>query len=140
MEEQVQDRPGFFGRLRDMFVREEEVEEEAGPVMDRRAVASVRAVDIREAYKYQVTVRRQIVSFDDALAAAEGLKAGVQQVLNLTQTEPSLREKIKDFMCGVNFSQEGVWEEIGDHIYLVVPAGVFVDVAPASPRSMAGKN
>lgn len=140
MEEmELQDRPGLFGKLAGMFTREDEedeVEETRDPRRNHRNVSA----ENRAIYKYQVTVRRQIVSFEDALTAAQGLKRGEQQILNLTLTEPSLREKIKDFMCGVNFSQEGTWEEVGEHIYLVVPANVFVEVAPASPRQIATRN
>ncbi len=140
MEEmELQDKPGLFGKLAGIFTREdeeEEVEETREPRRNHRNVPA----ENRTIYKYQVTIRRQIVSFEDALAAAQGLKRGEQQLLNLTLTEPSLREKIKDFMCGVNFSQEGTWEEVGDNIYLVVPANVFVEVAPASPRQIATRN
>lgn len=129
-----QDRPGLFGKLAGIFTREEE-DDEMG-----EARRMTRPSEPRTVYRYQVTIRRQIASFEDALAAAQGLKRGEQQVLNLTQTEPSLREKIKDFMCGVNFAQEGTWEEVGEHIYLVVPNNVFVEVAPASPRQMATRN
>ncbi len=132
-----QERPGLFGKLAGIFTREDEDDED---VEAREPKRMARAADVRTVYKYHVTIRRQIASFEDALTAAQGLKRGEQQVLNLSQTEPSLREKIKDFMCGVNFSQEGTWEEIGDNIYLVVPANVFVEVAPASPRQMAGRN
>ncbi len=140
MEEQLelQDKPGLFGRIRDIFTtKDEEDEELVAPVEDRRLS---KTLETRAIYKAHVTVRRQIVSFEDALAAAQGLKRGEHQFLNLTMTEPTLREKIKDFMCGVNFSQEGTWEEVGEHMYLVVPAHVFVEVAPASPRQMANRN
>lgn len=137
MEEmELQDRPGLFGKLAGIFTREDEEEEQETREPKRMA----RVAETRTVYKYHVTIRRQIVSFEDALTAAAGLKRGEQQVLNLTQTEPSLREKIKDFMCGVNFAQEGTWEEVGEHIYLVVPNNVFVEVAPASPRQMVGRN
>lgn len=138
MEEmELQDKPGLFGKLAGIFTREDE-EDEVEETRETRRPA--RAAENRNIYKYQVTIRRQIVSFEDALAAAQGLKRGEQQVLNLTLTEPSLREKIKDFMCGVNFAQEGTWEEVGENIYLVVPANVFVEVAPASPRQIATRN
>ena len=141
MEEQLEllDKPGFFGRIRDMFTTRDDSEGDVveAPVDDRRFS---KTLETRTMYKAQVSIRRQIVSFEDALAAAQGLKRGEQQVLNLTATEPSLREKIKDFMCGVNFSQEGTWEEIGDNMYMVVPSSVHVEVVPASPRQMATRN
>ena len=129
----LQDKPGLFTRLRGMFTHAEEEEiEEAEP--------PARSFELRTAYKYHVTVRRQVVSFDDALAAANGFKRGEQQIINLSGTEPTMRQKIVDFLCGVNFAQEGSWEEIGEHIFLVVPANVFVEVAPASPRQHAIRN
>ncbi|HZH97346.1 MAG TPA: cell division protein SepF [Fimbriimonadaceae bacterium] len=138
MEElELQEKPGIFSRLAGMFTRESEDEmEEETTTTDKRS----RTYELRSAYKYHVSIRRQIVSFDDALAAAQGFKRGEQQIINLTGTEPTLRQKIVDFMCGVNFAQEGTWEEVGEHIYLVVPASVFVEVAPASPRANAARN
>jgi cell division inhibitor SepF len=81
-----------------------------------------------------------VQSFQDAVAAADGLKHGDQQVLNLTGCDTTLREKIKDFMCGVNYSQEGTWEELGENVYLLAPPNAMVDVAPATPRVTAAKN
>ena len=80
------------------------------------------------------------MTFDDALAAAEGLKKGDQQIVNLTATDPALRQKIVDFLCGVNFSQDGTMEEIGDHIYLLVAADVYVDMTPPNARSNSIRN
>jgi cell division inhibitor SepF len=80
-------------------------------------------------------VRRSVVSFQDAIAAADGLKRGETQVLNLASATAELREKIKDFMCGVNYTAEGSWEEIGDHVYLLAPGAVYVEVAPCSPAT-----
>jgi len=137
MEElQLQDKPGLFGRLKDIFTRVEEVEEDVDETEGRPA----NALTLKAAYRYTVTVRRQIVSFDDAMAAANGLKRGEQQILNLAGTDPAIRQKIVDFMCGVNFAQEGTWEALGENIYMVVPASAYVEVAPATPRMTAIKN
>ncbi len=137
MEEmQIQDKPGLFGRLANIFTRTEEVEEE----MEEHEGGRPTSVTLKSAYRYTITVRRQIVSFDDAMAAANGLKRGEQQILNLAGTDPAIRQKIVDFMCGVNFAQEGTWEELGENIYMVVPASAYVEVAPATPRMTAIKN
>ena len=137
MEETMLDeRPGIFGKLLGRFTRTEviEIEEETMPEK------STRTGGLRQEYRYTVTVRRQITSFDDAVAAAHGLKRGEQQIINLSATEPSLRQKIVDFMSGVNFAHEGTWEEIGESIYLVVPQNAYVEVAPGTPRSNAIRN
>lgn len=132
----LEERPGIFGRIFGRFTQTEviEVEEETMPEKN------VAPAGMRRDYRYTVTVRRQITSFDDAVAAAHGLKRGEQQIINLTGTDPGLRQKIVDFMSGVNFAHEGTWEEIGESIYLVVPQNAYVEVAPATPRSSAMRN
>lgn len=137
MEElELQDKPGFFSKITGMFTHGRD--DEGYEVIE--APKTTRTVQLRSAYKYNVTVRRQVVSFDDALAAANGLKNGEQQILNLSHTDASLRQKVVDFMCGVNFALEGSWEEIGENIYLVVPATTFVEVAPPTARSNSYRN
>jgi cell division inhibitor SepF len=128
----LQEKPGLFTRIANVFTRTDEMEEEEDAVEGRTS--------IRPSYRYTVTVRRQINCFEDAMAAATGLKRGEQQILNLASTEPTTRQKIVDFMCGVNFAQEGTWEEIGDNIYLIVPNHAYVEMAPPTPRVNALRN
>lgn len=138
MEEVVlQEKPGLFSKLGNMFTRPIEDEEEEPMV---QVNSGKPAVAVRPSHRYTVTIRRQITSFDDAMACAVGLKRGEQQILNLSATDPALRQKIVDFMCGVNFSQEGTWEEVGEHIYLVAPGHAYIEVAPPTPRVNAIKN
>ncbi len=89
---------------------------------------------------YHITVRRQVVSFADAVSAADGLKRNEQQILNLCSADSQLREKIKDFLAGVNYAQEGTWEELGEHVYLLAPSNARVETAPATPRIAATQN
>lgn len=139
MEEVVlQDKPGLFSKIGNIFTRPVDEDEEE-PVIQVQSGTPVKAI-ARPTHRYTVTVRRQMTSFEDAMAAAVGLKRGEQQILNLTGTDPTLRQKIVDFMCGVNFSQEGTWEEIGEHIYMVAPGHAYIEVAPPTPRVNAIKN
>lgn len=131
---QTLERPGLFTRLAGFWNRNQDMEDDWDEPMAGSPVAR------SSTYRYQVTIRRQIVSFQDAVAAADGLKRGEQQILNLTMADITLREKIKDFMSGVNYAQEGSWEEIGENIFLLAPAFALVDVAPASPRMTAARN
>jgi cell division inhibitor SepF len=135
MEElELQEKPGLFSRIAGIFTREEsDEEEEAGTV-----VSSPYA--LRSGYRYHVTVRRQVGSFEEAYAAASGLKRGEQQILNLALTEPTLRQKIVDFMSGVAFAQDANWEEVGEHVYLVAPASAFVEVGMDAPRNSFLRN
>jgi cell division inhibitor SepF len=134
------EKAGIFSKIAGVFSKSteedvEEIEYERNP-----APLPANQLKLRTANRYQVTVRRQILSFQDAVSAADGLKRGEQQILNLTQTDPVLRDKIKDFLCGVNYAHEGAWEEVGDNIYLLAPMQAFVEVAPASPRMKAMRN
>jgi cell division inhibitor SepF len=131
---EVIERPGAFSRIKNFFSRSEPIDEED---LDMVPTSGPRYHSL---HRYSVTVRRQIVSFQDAVAAADGIKRGEQQILNLTAADSALREKIKDGMCGVNDSQEGTWEEIGEHVYLLAPPQALVEVAPSTPRMAAAKN
>ena len=133
MEETVE-KTGLLSKISNYFNREEEEFEdmEGAPAKNHLRVHTV--------HRYSVTIRRQIVSFNDAVAAADGLKRGEQQIMNLSMCAPELREKIKDFMNGVNYTAEGTWEELGDHVFLLAPASALVEVAPASQRMVASTN
>lgn len=137
MEEMViEEKPGVLSKFLSRFVRQEEIYEEEPVAEPRRGQPTT----LQPSYRYTITVRRQITSFDDAVAAAHGLKRGEQQILNLSLTDPQTRQKIVDFMCGVNFAEEGTWEEVGQDIYLIVPTNAHVEVAPPSPRMAAVRN
>ena len=133
MEETIA-KPGIFSRLAGFINRNQDDYED-----DYETPVST-PLRVHAAHRYSITVRRQVVSFQDAVAAADGLKRGEQQVLNLTMATHELREKIKDFMCGVNYAAEGTWEELGDNVYLLAPATAFIEVAPASPRMQTERN
>ncbi|MBX3112361.1 MAG: cell division protein SepF [Fimbriimonadaceae bacterium] len=137
MEETIE-KPGIFTRLANWMGRhhDDELTDEAEPTTPN----GNSPFRVHTMHRYVVTVRRQIEQFQDAVAAADGLKRGEQQVLNLSKASPELREKIKDFMCGVNYTAEGTWEELGEHVFLLAPASAFVEVAPSSPRSDAARN
>ncbi len=138
MDEMVlEEKPGFFSRIAGIFTRTDEIEEVVEMTPERTTSSSM---SLRPNYRYTVTVRRQITSFDDALAAANGLKRGEQQILNLSGTDPETRQKIVDFMSGVNYAQEGTWEEVGEGVYLIVPANAYVEVAPPTPKVNALRN
>ncbi len=136
--EDTLERPGFFGRISEgitnFFHREEEFDDEMELPSGRPSLK------VQSMHRYHITIRRQIMSFQDAVAAADGLKRGEQQVLNISMCAPELREKVKDFMCGVNYTAEGTWEELGDNVFLLAPASAFVEVAPLSQRMVAGRN
>lgn len=132
----VQEKPGLISRIAGMFARSEEIDE-----MEADSISEpIANTQIRQSYRYTLTVRRQVGSFEDAMAAANGLKRGECQIVNLTGVDSVTKQKIVDFMSGVNYAQEGTWEEIGTDVYLVAPNQAYVEVAPATPRMNALRN
>ena len=138
MEELLQDeRPTLWARLKYKIIGDEPLEDDH---MEGHVPASSPKLRLQAQYAYAITVRRQVLSFQDAVAAAEGLKRGEQQILNLSAADSAIRDKIKDFMSGVNFAEEGTWEDLGDNIFMIAPKTATVEVAPASPRMTAQRN
>jgi cell division inhibitor SepF len=129
----VAERPGLFTRVYEFFRRNPDVEEPEDGFVPR-------PLPRVQPGRVQITVRRQITSFNDAIAAADGLKRGEQQILNLSACDAVLRETIKNFMHGVNYGQDGTLEELGDNVFLLAPQWASVDVVPASPRVAASWN
>lgn len=131
-------RPTLMGRIFNAFGGHDD-EDDMMEDMDVRPLKGS-APTIRLQHRYQVSVRRQIIAFEDAQAAADGLLNGEQQILNLTGTDPVLRTTIINFLSGVRYAQKAVWEDIGENIYLMAPCHAHVEVIPASPRMAAQRN
>jgi len=128
-------KPGFFTRLLDRF-RHTEDDEPSEDLQNPKSL-NLRLVPLP---KVHITIRRQVVSFADAIASADGFKRGEQQIINLCSCDAALREKIKDFLIGVNYAQDGTWLEVGEHVFLLAPSSAFVETAPPSPRMSAAQN
>ena len=127
------ERVGFFERLFGGRARDDDFD--FGDDAD-----SQQGIRVHDQRQYTITVRRHIMSFEDAALAADGLKRGEQQIINLASTDPGLREKVKDFLAGVNYAQDATWEELGEHVYMLAPPGATVECAPATPRIQATHN
>jgi cell division inhibitor SepF len=81
---------------------------------------------------------RQPQSFDDARIAADGLKDGRQQIVNLEKTTPEMSERIIDFLNGVTYALNGFVEKVGDRVYLFAPNNVVIDVPDDLHRASPG--
>lgn len=132
----------FFGRDEYDDEEEEEMQEPQQPALQpqqppvsrtsggalnpqRRGVTALRIEQTRQT---QITVRRAVHSFDDARRAADGLKEGQQQIVNLEQTPADMSERITDFLNGATYAIEGSVEKIGEQVYLFTPNSVTIDV------------
>lgn len=104
---------------------EEEYEEDAGlpgdarkkPVTLRLHSASVSHVSLKLPQ-----------TFEDARVAADGLKEGRLQIVNLEKTSQEMSERIIDFLNGVTYALNGVVEKVGDRVYLFTPSNVVIEV------------
>ncbi len=77
-------------------------------------------------------------SLDDALAAAECLKARRPVIVNLRDAERDLARRIVDFICGVTYAVEGQMQRVGEEIFLFAPNTVAVTAEGArdAPRTL----
>lgn len=71
---------------------------------------------------------RQANCFEDARLAADGLKDGRQQIINLEKTAPDMSERIIDFLNGVTYALNGFVEKVGNGVYLFAPSNIVIDV------------
>lgn len=83
---------------------------------------------IDQARQTRITVRRSVQTFDDARRAADGLKDGQQQIVNLEQTPADMAERITDFLNGATYALDGSVEKIGEMVYLFTPSTVVIDI------------
>jgi cell division inhibitor SepF len=86
------------------------------------------ALRLESARRTHVIVRRAVQSFDDARRAADGLKSGQQQIINLETTDPDMAERIIDFLNGATYALDGSVEKIGEQVYLFTPHNICIDV------------
>lgn len=126
---------GFFSKAKDFFLGKEEVEED-----DLETGASLDAGNGQQARKPQVPLRLQTTRggrvavrlnaqvFEDAKLAADGLKSGEFQIVNLERATPQMAERIIDFLNGVCYALDGTVERVGEKVYMFVPANVAVEI------------
>lgn len=136
---ETQTRPSGISRLfarltGQQFEEEEEIIEDDAP----RSAGSYSTTEVNvrtvATHRYHITIRKSTLSFEEAVMAADGLKKGEQQILNLTLCQPDLREKILNFMYGAAYLAEADMQELGEHVWLFAPASAYVEVAAPTKR------
>ncbi len=141
---------GVFSRFISRFRGHEDDEDEEDDVVTENQVQAIptspragggsynplkRGTTLRidQARQTHITVRRAVQTFDDARRAADGLKDGQQQIVNLEQTPADMAERITDFLNGATYAVDGSVEKIGDQVYLFTPASVVIDIDDSKP-------
>ena len=122
------DPKGWWLRMKERVFGVEEPEEEDPEQLvtpDARRRAALRVESVRSA---RVAVRLNAMVFNDARTAADGLKNGQQQIVNLEKAPPDTAERIIDFLSGVTYALDGSVERIGEKVFLFAPVNVQVEM------------
>jgi cell division inhibitor SepF len=91
----------------------------------RRKPTTVRVHSARPTY---VSVWLTIQSFENAQQAADGLKEGHQQIVNLEKATPEVCARVIDFLSGVIYALDGYIEKVGEKVYLFTPSNYVIEV------------
>lgn len=127
------ERKGFWARVKDGLFGSEEVEEDdtenrPAIIAPSSAKQPASALRLQTARSGRVAVRLSAQVFEDAKLAADGLKSGEHQIVNLEKATPQMCERIVDFLNGVTYALDGTVERVGERVYMFVPANVTVEV------------
>jgi cell division inhibitor SepF len=107
-----------------------------GSVSPIRRGSTLRLETVRRTH---VSVRRTVQSFEDVRKAVDGLRDGIQQIVNLEQTPADMSERLIDFMNGATYAIDGSVEKIGEQVYLFTPQNVTIDIEEKPSFSTGSK-
>ena len=128
--EDYDDQPrGLWGRFKDrMGWGEYEDEEEVEFVEQHGGQRRPTTLRVHQTRINRVSVWLTVQSFDNAQQAADGLKMGHQQVVNLEKASPEICMRVVDFLSGVIYALNGFVEKVGDKVYLFTPSNYCIEV------------
>ncbi len=122
----------FWTRCKDMIIGVEEPGEDEADVnplpAPRKQAQQQQQLRLQTSRGGKVAVRLNAQVFEDAKVAADGLKNGDQQIVNLEKATAQMAERIIDFLNGVCYALDGTVERVGERVYMFVPANVVVDI------------
>ena len=132
-EEEYEERKSIWTRIKDGLLGTEDPEEDDAEVGAAVTAApgtrrQPQQLRLQTARGNRVAVRLNAQVFEDAKLAADGLKGGEHQIVNLERATPQMAERIIDFLNGVCYALDGTVERVGDRVYMFVPANVAVEV------------
>ncbi len=137
---------GLKDRLRNLFglnrgpqVDEEEMFEDPEPIREKSSpratttAATAQTMPTRSNTTFRLSSVRDgsitimpASSFADVQKAADRLKQGEPQILNLEKTPPDVSERLIDFLNGVTYALDGYVEKVAEGAYLFTPANVMI--------------
>ena len=90
-------------------------------------------VRVRSSRVNRVSVWLTVSSFENAQQAADGLKDGHQQIVNLEKATPEVCQRIIDFLNGVTYALDGFVEKVGEKVFLFTPSNYVIEVENGGP-------
>lgn len=128
---------GFWQRLTSRFTGEHEDDEtyegstnggtqqRTPPRRDTFRIASTREGSISV---------MPVSSFGDIQKAADRLKAGEPQIINLEKTPEEVSERLIDFLNGVTYALDGYVEKVAEGAYLFTPSHIAIHADGPEPQ------
>ncbi|MCX8052536.1 MAG: cell division protein SepF [Armatimonadetes bacterium] len=130
---------GLWDRLKDrMGWGNYDDEEEIEFVEDQGGSRRTASLRVRSSRLNHVSVWLTVASFENAQQAADGLKVGHQQIVNLEKASPEVCTRVIDFLSGVVYALDGFVEKVGDRVYLFAPANYRIEVENGEARKVQG--
>lgn len=127
--EEFDDQPkSLWGRLKErvgLGDYDDDYEDEYGPDPNDPRRTTLR---VHQTRLNHVSVWLTVQSFENAQQAADGLKLGHQQIVNLEKATPEICTRVVDFLSGVIYALNGFVEKVGDKVYLFTPANYCIEV------------
>lgn len=130
---------GLWARIKEK-VGFGEYEDEVEEVIEATDGARRRPVMLRVSASRQnkVSVWMSVTNFDNAQQAADGLKEGRQQIVNLEKATPEVTARVIDFLSGVTYALDGFIERVGEKVYLFTPANFAIEVESGTEKQVKG--
>ena len=132
----------WFGQLIGRAEEEEEYEEQVAVTATRPAMPPLQtqhAAPRRDTFRVASATRESSISvmpvstFTDVQKAADRLKAGEPQIVNLEKTPPDVAERLIDFLNGVTYALDGYVEKMADGAYLFTPSHIAIHADGPEP-------
>lgn len=129
---------GWWRRLKNRWAGEPEDEEDgydeppSRPAHTPRPTTSTtrRSETLRLATNREGSITvMPVTSFTDIQRAADRLKAGEPQIINLERTPAEVSERLIDFLNGVTYALDGYVEKISEGAYLFTPSHISIHAA-----------
>lgn len=128
--EDYDDEPrGFWGKIKDKIgLGSYEGEEDYEYIDEPESRKKPTMLRVHSSKINRVSVWQSVQSLENAQQAADGLKEGHQQIVNLERAAPEICTRIIDFLNGVIYALDGYVEKVGDKVYLFTPSNYIIDV------------